>query len=244
MNPNRALIIGAGSAIAGAILEELLTDKQFEQVICISRSPDLNSRDSHGDRVQWLESDYTQGSIERVASRLLDYRGSFSRVFICNGVLHSSDLKPEKRLEELDTDTMHQLFQANAVVPALWLKSLCSVLNGRQKTLITVFSARVGSIEDNRLGGWYSYRASKAALNMLVRTIAIEYRRRVPNVQFVVFHPGTTDTPLSEPFLNNVPADRLFSPTFVARKLFEVLSREAPDENARFIDYAGKAIPW
>jgi len=244
MKKNRALIIGAGSAIAGAILDELLADHLYDHIICVSRSPESKLTQLHGDRLQWLKSDYTETSIERITSRLQEHRGSFSRVIICNGVLHNDDCKPEKRFEDLNTDAMHHQFQANAVVPILWLKNLCPVLGGEREAKVAVFSARVGSIEHNRLGGWYSYRASKAALNMLVKSAAIEYRRRAPNVQFMVFHPGTTDTTLSKPFQQNIPAGKLFQPGFVAGRLLELMARDVLYEDVLFVDWAGETVAW
>ena len=244
MDKNRALIIGAGSSIAGALLDELLADRRIHQVVCVSRTPRSHMADLHGERLQWLESDYSETSIERVTSGLLEHRGSFSRVFICNGLLHDGDMQPEKRLEELSSESFQRLFQANAIVPVLWLKYLCSVLKGKTETRVAVFSARVGSIDDNRSGGWYGYRASKAALNMLIRTAAIEYQRRAPNVQFVAFHPGTTDTPLSKPFQKNVPVGKLFEPEFVARQLLDLMSGDLPDENSLFLDWAGEKLAW
>jgi NAD(P)-dependent dehydrogenase (short-subunit alcohol dehydrogenase family) len=244
MDSNRALIIGAGSAIAAALAEELIADRQIQQIVCVSRVPNLRLAADQGDRLQWLQCDYSEASIQRVCNRLQEFRGSFSRVFICNGLLHDDNVKPEKRLEELDDESLHHVFQASAVVPVLWLKNLCTLLKGASETRVAVFSARVGSIEDNRLGGWYSYRASKAALNMLVRTAAVEYRRRAPNVRFMVFHPGTTDTPLSKPFQQNVPVDKLFQPGFVARRLLELMSSETCLEEAVFLDWAGETIAW
>jgi NAD(P)-dependent dehydrogenase (short-subunit alcohol dehydrogenase family) len=244
MDSSRALIIGAGSAIAGALAEQLAADRQIEQVVCVSRMPSSRVAADHGERLQWLQCDYSEASIQRVCSRLQEYRGDFSKVVLCNGLLHDHRVKPEKRLEELDEEALHHVFQANAVVPILWLKNLGTLLRGDRETRVAVFSARVGSIEDNRLGGWYGYRASKAALNMLVRTAAIEYRRRAPNVRFMLFHPGTTDTPLSKPFQQNVPVDKLFEPAFVARQLLELMSGESFSEEAVFLDWAGETIAW
>ena len=115
---------------------------------------------------------------------------------------------------------------------------------GKQSCVVTTFSARIGSIEDNRLGGWYSYRASKAALNMLLKTAAIEYQRVAKGVRFLVFHPGTTDTPLSKPFQKFVSKDKLFTPEFVADQLLTIVEQQASESNIQFLDWDGKAIPW
>ena len=107
-----------------------------------------------------------------------------------------------------------------------------------------MFSARVGSIEDNRLGGWYSYRASKAALNMMLKSTAIEFARRSKNIKLIAFHPGTTDTTLSEPFQKNVPVGKLFQPSFVAQQLLSILEDVSVDGRASFLDWKGNDIDW
>jgi NAD(P)-dependent dehydrogenase (short-subunit alcohol dehydrogenase family) len=109
---------------------------------------------------------------------------------------------------------------------------------------VTIFSARVGSIGDNHLGGWYSYRASKAALNMLLKSTAIEYARRAPSVKLLAFHPGTTDTPLSRPFSKQVPEHKLFQPGFVAEQLFKILEQLEPDGELSFLDWQGQRVDW
>ncbi len=124
------------------------------------------------------------------------------------------------------------------------MKYFLPLLNKESRSVFAALSARVGSIGDNRLGGWYGYRASKAALNMLVKTAAIEYRRRAPNIRFMVFHPGTTDTPLSKPFQQNVLPGRLFEPGFVASRLLELMDNEPASETPVFLDWSGKPIPW
>ena len=107
-----------------------------------------------------------------------------------------------------------------------------------------MLSARVGSIGDNHLGGWYAYRASKAALNMLLKTAAIEYSRRSANVKLLSFHPGTTDTPLSKPFQSSVAADKLFTPDFVAAQLIALMTAADIDGQLAFIDWNGQSIDW
>lgn len=119
---------------------------------------------------------------------------------MCNGILHSQSIKPEKRLEDFNTDAFNHVIMANALTPMLWIQKLTPILIGNTQCKIIVFSARVGSISDNNLGGWYSYRASKAALNMMLKTAAIELARRAENIKIIAFHPGTTDTSLSKPF--------------------------------------------
>ena len=109
---------------------------------------------------------------------------------------------------------------------------------------MAALSARVGSIGDNHLGGWYAYRSSKAALNMMLRTLSIEYGRRVKNVKIISFHPGTTDTALSKPFQASVPSDKLFTPEFVAGRLYGIMAEAEIDGQLSYLDWDNKAIPW
>lgn len=243
----RTLILGAGSAIARAILARLLADPGVGPILCISRSPATAGAATNDPRLTWLQSDYSETSMRELVAGLLEYRGTFTRLFLCNGILHNEQVRPEKRLEDLDADTLHSIYHANAVVPMLWLKHLSPLLAGERPCQVVVFSARIGSIADNRRGGWYSYRASKAALNMLLKTVAVEYARRAANVRFLAFHPGTTDTPLSKPFQRSVPADKLFTPDFVADQLLQIVqSREQQEGNREvaFLDWSGEQIPW
>jgi len=160
-------------------------------------------------------------------------------------MLHERDrVRPEKRLEEIDLASIEAVFKANTFIPLLWLKHLVGSLRGEQVCTLALFSARVGSISDNKLGGWYSYRASKAALNMLVQTASIEYARRAKNVQLVAFHPGTTDTALSRPFQGNVPEGKLFSADFVAEQLLSIVENMTPVGHALYLDWQGREIPW
>ena len=152
-----------------------------------------------------------------------------------------------KKLEDLNADYFNEIISANTLTPLLCLQSILPLLTHKTQCTITALSARVGSINDNKLGGWYTYRASKSALNMLFKTAAIELARRAKNTKLVLFHPGTTDTELSKPFQKNVPAGKLFTPEFVAKQLFE-LTNNNPDLKLNgepaYLDWQGSTIPW
>ena len=163
---------------------------------------------------------------------------------ICNGLLHNDHLWPEKRIEDIGLDALQEVFSVNSFIPILWLKALLPLVKGDTNCIITTISARVGSINDNRSGGWYSYRASKAALNMLLKTASIEFARRAKNVKLIAFQPGTTDTPLSKPFQTAVKAEKLFTPAFVAQRLAEIMSRQKADGELSFIDWENTKIDW
>lgn len=239
MNTDTALVIGASSTIAQALIEEL-RQHHTRQVIAISRQPTFNADDG----VHYLRCDYSAQGIAQTVAGLQAEADRLRYVFICNGILHTPEHQPEKRLEDLEPDALTHLFQVNAVLPALWLKYLLPVLSHNTRCVLTVLSARVGSISDNHNGGWYSYRASKAALNMLVRTAAVEYARRAPGIKLVAYHPGTVDTSLSRPFQKNVPPSQLMTPAVAARHLLSVVHSLPADGEASFIDWAGKPVEW
>jgi NAD(P)-dependent dehydrogenase (short-subunit alcohol dehydrogenase family) len=176
--------------------------------------------------------------------QLSPYKGQFIRVCICHGVLHQGDIQPEKRLEDINETSMQSVLHSNVVIPSLWLKLLFDFLKGQNNCILIALSARVGSIGDNKLGGWYAYRASKSALNMVMKTAAIEYSRRAKNVKLIAFHPGTTDTNLSKPFQKRVAEDKLFTPSFVAKQVTEIMNHASVDGQLSFLDWAGKSIDW
>ena len=139
---------------------------------------------------------------------------------------------------------MQEVITINSVIPMLWLKALFPLVKGQSICVISVFSARIGSIGDNHSGGWYSYRASKAALNMLLKTAAIEYSRRAKNVKIIAFHPGTTDTYLSKPFHGTIKPENLFTTEFVTEHLVNIMNNQTTDGQLSFIDWENKEIVW
>jgi len=238
------LVIGASGGIATSVIRRLLDNCVVDRVVCISRESGSAFLASHKNRVEWIQSDYSEHSMATVSNRMQQKALRFDRVFICNGILHDAEIFPEKQLQDVNESALLRLFTVNAIQPVLWLKHLTRLLPKDKQCIVTVLSARVGSIADNQLGGWYGYRASKAALNMLLKTAAIESRRFAKNIKFLSFHPGTTDTPLSAPFQKGVPAAKLFSPEFVAEKLLNLIEN-LPDEPAlNFLDWDGKPVAW
>lgn len=233
-----SIIIGAGSAIAQAVIQSLHANA--ENIITVSRKlPDQSNPVIHG-----FTSDYSPTSIAKVIQQIKDLNlGSIDRVYICNGVLQNDNIKVEKRIEDLDSESFMSVLHSNTLTPILWVQALLPILR-QQNCTITVFSARIGSISDNNLGGWYSYRASKAALNMLLKNACVEYAKRAKGVKILAFHPGTTDTPLSKPFQKNVPKGNLFSPEFVATSLEEIIQNLEVDGQLSFKDWQSKDILW
>jgi len=238
-----ALVLGASGGLAQALIAQFLADKAIDTVIAVSSKPAPESVQAES-ALLWIQTEYAEPAMAEVVEQLQDYSGSISRVCICHGLLHTDSLWPEKRLEDIKPEALHEIFQANAVVPALWLKLLHRVLKGKQPVIVAALSARVGSISDNRLGGWYAYRSSKSALNMLLKNISIEYARRVKNVKLISFHPGTTDTALSKPFQATVPEGKLFTPEFVAERLIGIMDNAVIDGQLSYLDWDNKTIPY
>ena len=163
-------------------------------------------------------------------------------MIVATGMLHDGGRGPERALRDLDPAALARLFAVNTIGPALVLKHFAPLLARDRPAVFALLSARVGSIADNRTGGWYGYRASKAALNMIVRSAAIELARSRPQSFCVGLHPGTVDTGLSRPFQARVPAARLFTPEIAARHLLEVIGRLAPGDTGRCFAWDGTEI--
>ena len=234
------LVIGAGGGIGAALVAQWLATGTT-RVIAISRQPapaGLSSPDLH-----WLCCDYSDEQMAAAVARIAELAPRPHRVVICNGMLHQGEIQPEKRLEALNLAVMTRLYQTNALLPLRWISQLLPLF-GREPCTLAVLSARVGSIGDNRAGGWYGYRASKAALNMLLKCAAIELARRATGVKLLAFHPGTVDTQLSRPFHANVPAGNVQSPEQVADHLVQLMNRLQPDGELSFLDWQGKPIEW
>ena len=239
-----ALVLGASGGLAQAIISELMADAGIDTVIAVSRNAAPEHFATGPATPVWIETEYREPAMAAVVEQLQPFAGRITRVVICHGILHSDTLWPEKRLEDINAESLQTVFQANTVVPVLWLKLLHRLLKSKQRCVVAALSARVGSIGDNQLGGWYAYRSSKAALNMMLRTLSIEYGRRVKNVKIISFHPGTTDTALSKPFQASVPSDKLFTPQFVAERLCGIMAHAEIDGELSYLDWDNKAIPW
>ncbi|MGM0982350.1 MAG: SDR family NAD(P)-dependent oxidoreductase [Pseudomonadota bacterium] len=236
-----ALVTAANGGIGGAVIDALLESDRPGRVIGVSRSGR-----SHSDpRFESLALDVTEPYGLAALEEALDAT-PLHLVFNAIGMLHDERLgiSPEKKFDDLDAEAMSRLYHVNAITPALLLKALQPSLKGHHPALIASLSARVGSIGDNRLGGWYAYRASKAAHNMLMKTAAVELRRLNPQASIACLHPGTTDTELSRPFQARVPANKLFTTAFVAQQLLTVLNDCGPEESGIFLDWAGESVQW
>ena len=236
------IVIGAGSAIGRALIERWSRDSATP-ILAVARTVDaMAAVEPLG--VQTQQCDYGETALAALATQLQEQSADITRLVICNGVLQGEGYRPERALNQLETNAMQQVFEVNTFLPMRVLASLAAVLKRSEAPRIAVLSARVGSIGDNGLGGWYSYRGSKAALNMMLRCAALEMRRVNPAAKIMAYHPGTVDTPLSQPFQANVAPEKLFSPARAADALDTVLSSLEADGELSYLDWRGEPIPW
>ncbi len=229
-----AAIIGVNGAIGAAMRAALEDEGRFARVVGLARRPERD-----GDLPLDLLDD---ASIAGAAAALAE--GAPLRfVFIATGLLHEGARGPEKSLRDLDRDWLAQVMAVNAIAPALIAKALLPLMPRQGRIVFAALGARVGSIADNRLGGWYGYRASKAALAMLIRTIAIEQARLNPSSIVCALHPGTVDSALSKPFQGNVAPGSLFTPERAALQLLDVIDGLKPSDSGGHFAWDGQRIP-
>ena len=224
----KAIVIGASGAIGGALTEALHAQPNCAEVVALARNTALRI-------------DVEDEASIAAAAQALQPRGPFHLVFNATGALHLAGSAPEKRLAELNAATLMRAFAVNAIAPALLIKHFTPLLPTAGRCLFATLSARVGSITDNRKGGWYGYRASKAAQNMLVKTAAIEVARRRPDAVLVALHPGTVASRLSAAVIGDTPATL---PLTAAQQLLAVLDGLAPAQSGGLFAYDGSVIPW
>ena len=234
-----AVIVGATGGIGSALVDAVMASGKFTAVHAISRQAY-----AAGAGVTAHRADVTdEPSIERVAG-VVGTGAPVGLIIVASGLLHAADIAPEKSLRAIDPASLAKLFAVNAVGPAIVAKHLVPLMPKTGRSVFAAISARVGSIEDNRLGGWYGYRASKAALNQLVRTLAVELRRIRPDAIAIALHPGTVITGLSEPFRSDVSKPGTFRPVDAAANLAGVIERATPEQSGQFLAWDGSRIPF
>lgn len=234
-----AVIIGASGGIGGALAEHVAGSGQYSVVHAISRTP---STDRGAIRFH-LADIVDESSVERIAGTI-GTNEPVGLVIVASGLLHDTHIRPEKALKMLDPVAMARLFAVNTIGPAIVAKQFVPLLPRRGRSVFAALSARVGSIEDNRLGGWYSYRASKAALNQVIRSLAVELKRTHPNAIALALHPGTVATPLSKPFRSDETRAGLFAPDDAASNLLKVIDQATVEQSGALLAWDGSRIPY
>lgn len=239
----RIIIVGAGGGIGSALLQQCLQSQPYAVIEATyhNHKPDISSPN-----LSWHQLDITdEQSIEEFSHNFLQV----DWIINCVGILHSSHHHPEKNIKQLDPDFFIDNIRRNALPTMLIAKHFQNKLSVHpssesQHAKLVVLSARIGSIEDNRAGGWHSYRASKAALNMVLKNLHIEWGRLPKPIAVMALHPGTTDTMLSKPFQRNLPSGQLMSAQQTAQRVYQQIVQLNVEQSGSFVDFNGKAIPW
>jgi NAD(P)-dependent dehydrogenase (short-subunit alcohol dehydrogenase family) len=250
INQGNVLIVGASQGIGLGFVRKLLEDGRSAKIYAtyrcqVSAAELLELAREYPEKICCLEVNVTdEGQISQSAARIGEEVGKLHLVVNCAGILHERTLQPEKSLKHINPEHLLHYFQVNSISSLLLAKHLLPLFRHGEKSLLAAISARVGSIGDNQLGGWYGYRASKAALNMFMRNVAIEYRRTSPRTTVVLLHPGTTDTRLSQPFQKNVPAGKLFSVERTVSQLLEVMENLDEGDSGQLFSWDGSRLPW
>jgi NAD(P)-dependent dehydrogenase (short-subunit alcohol dehydrogenase family) len=230
------IIAGSSGAIGGEFTELYANNSNVEKIIALSRKP----TNTNHNKIQSVEIDYyneaTFKNLDEISQ--LD---SISKIIIATGILHTDQIKPEKSIDSIAAEDMKQVFQVNVFGPILLVKKLLPLIKKSKGVKIVFLTARVGSISDNVLGGWHSYRSSKSALNMMIKNLAIELKRLNKEHVVIGIHPGTVKSHLSEPFLRHVKHD-IFNPKESVDLMTQVISKVSQTDSGKCFDFSGKVI--
>ncbi len=235
---NNIAVIGSAGSIGAAFTQQLSQRYPKATINAFSRDA---AAVNHGNVITHCIDYDSENAIEQSSQRASE-NAPLDIVIVATGILHDNNLKPEKSLKDLTAEKLNHIFKINTILPALIAKHFIPKLNKANRSIFAALSARVGSISDNQLGGWYAYRASKASLNMIIKTAAIEVKRQNEKAIIVGLHPGTVDSNLSKPFQANVPESKLFKPEFSVLKMISVLERLTKDDSGRCYAWDGKEI--
>ena len=244
------VVHGASRGIGLALVSELSKENDQRLLVATCRQPE-NARQlrrlqkTRPREIEIVQMDAeNESSVKNAAIRVKSLCETVSMMISCVGFLHDSNIQPERRLQDTTAQQLLTAVRVNAVGPLICVKHFEQFFERQKKTIVAALSARVGSITDNKIGGWYGYRASKAALNMYLKNLSIELPRRYQRMICVALHPGTVDTQLSRPFQQRIPSKQIFEPAYSARLIMGILSNLDESDNGRFIAWDGKHIPW
>ena len=241
------VIAGVSGAIGAALARRYLGSYPDQSLVGLCRKPETapdDLKNHSGVRLLAWDAEYEQRLDADELTAALEASGPVQTVIYAAGLLHDGEMFPEKRLEDIDSQSMMRSYQVNCLGFISLMQRLAPALRGKHFKRVAAVSAKVGSISDNQLGGWYAYRASKAALNMLVRNLSVELSRRYAPLACVSLHPGTTLSPLSQPFQQSLEQLKVHEPEQTANNLFSVLERLETRDNGRFISWDGSDLPW
>lgn len=233
-------VFGASGSIGSAFVQFFLNSTDLQVLYAFSRSK-TDFRDS---RVRYGTIDYSDESSIEVAKSSIQDTIVFDLIIIATGALHIDAMMPEKALSHYNSEKAQLFYQINTIGPSLIMKHFWPLLNKKMPSVMAAMCARIGSIEDNRLGGWYSYRAAKAALAMMVKSISIEVKRRNSNAICVTLHPGTVDSQLSAPFHKHIDPAKIMSPADSVAQLVSTISTLTIDDSGFQYAYDGSRIPF
>lgn len=242
-----AFVQGASRGIGHAMVKQLLAEGWHVVGTCRdpARADALRALAAKADSLRVLPLDVSvEASIENFANEVASIHDRLHLLINVAGVLHTADIAPEKKLEQVSPRALSQVFAVNAFGPLLVAKHFAPFLIHRERAVLANVSARVGSIGDNRLGGWYAYRASKAAQNMFTKNLSIELARRAKHLSVIALHPGTVSTELSAPFTRRRSPDSLFSVERAAAQLLTIMNKVTPEQSGQFFAWDGTEIPW
>ena len=235
----KVAIIGSSGAIGNAVAEILLDDDEIETIYKFSR----NDPKENSDRVKNLFLDIEDEESIKNCIKNLPENIKFDLIFVATGILHNNnDIFPEKSIKDINQSKLEKVLLVNTIGPTLVGKYFIPHLRKDSKSIFAFLSARVGSISDNKLGGWYSYRASKTALNQIIKNFSIEVRRSNPNAIFIGLQPGTVKSFLSKPFEKNVRSENLFTPEYSASKMLEVIDNLSLEDTGKVYAWDGEEI--
>ena len=235
---NSAVVFGSSGSIGNALV--LLLAEKYPKAIIYSVS--RFKKDYTQKNISHLCVDYFDEVDLQTVAQTTTKSGPLDLVLVSNGMLHNDTIKPEKSLKDISIENLQISFKINTTLPALLLKHFMPALNRKDKSIFAVLSARVGSISDNRLGGWYGYRASKSALNMMIKTASIEAKRSNKSAIVVGLHPGTVDSELSKPFQKNISPEKVMLPNKSAEHLLSVLSSLSCKDSGKCFAWDGEEI--
>lgn len=238
--PVNAVVVGASGGIGAAVVELLDHCPNVANILALSRKPI-----AEGPKIQSMAIDLMdEPTIADAATYAKSEMGSVDLIFVAAGILHQSVDQPEKTYRTISADWVSQVFAVNATGPMLVAKHFVPLFPRQGKSVFASISAKVGSITDNGLGGWYGYRASKAALNQFTKTLSIEVARKHADTVCLALHPGTVDTQLSAPFQAGVPDGRLFTPEYSANRMLQVVDQATSDDTGKLVGWNGEVLPY